>query len=575
LNGKDNPSRGYLYRDIVGIVIWFVAAGVATACGVGGGGIYVPLGILLLAFAPKASSGLSQASIFGASLGGLVLNIRDKHPFTFKVQQLAKQDTSKSAAAAVNETATAEAAATECISSIPTTDHTPETTETCQYYTRPRIDYDMALFLAPLQMAGATLGVLIQTILPNWLYLMVSSVILGYTAYRTYKQWWDSRKKEQKAAAEAEEKAKTTQDQQDGSCTAPSKHPPTLNQEASTIDIDCSVTSSIADERKPPSTRTQKTDDHSNGDEEQQRQQPPKQVEEDDDKEDVEVIDDIHDLNKIDVETIARRDYLLERDTRQYPTDKLVVFFVLLAGFSVLTFLMGGKGIDSIVGITCQDPWYGVLVALQFLWTFGFALFYGLKLLRDTKEKQAVGYPFHPRDVVWDFALTRFYAAFTFFAGIVAGLVGIGGGMVLGPFMLVMGVDPRVCSATNASMIILTSSSVAILFVTSGLVPWQYAVCFFCTCFVGAYIGKRYIDGYVKKTGKASILIFLLGSIIAFATIAALVIVMTRLAEANWCFAGFNAFCKVSSDGQEVQCVPSAARLLQADFHTLMSPSST
>jgi predicted RNA-binding Zn-ribbon protein involved in translation (DUF1610 family) len=31
----------YLWRDLVGMVVWFAAAGVATACGVGGGGIYV------------------------------------------------------------------------------------------------------------------------------------------------------------------------------------------------------------------------------------------------------------------------------------------------------------------------------------------------------------------------------------------------------------------------------------------------------------------------------------------------------------------------------------------------------
>lgn len=138
--------------------------------------------------------------------------------------------------------------------------------------------------------------------------------------------------------------------------------------------------------------------------------------------------------------------------------------------------------------------------------------------------------------------------------------------MVLGPLMLVMGIHPRVSTATTATMIVLTSSSIAILFVTAGLVPWQYAVCFFCTCFVGAFVGKTYIDGYVKRTGKASVLIFLLATIIAFATIGTLVIVFTRLAEANWCFAGFNKFCSVSSEDDEVECVPAAARLLQQNF---------
>jgi len=80
-NDHDNHYH-FLWNDLVGMVIWFLTAGVAMACGVGGGGIYVPLGILLFQFAPKQASGLSQASIFGASLGGLLLNCRGHHPNT-------------------------------------------------------------------------------------------------------------------------------------------------------------------------------------------------------------------------------------------------------------------------------------------------------------------------------------------------------------------------------------------------------------------------------------------------------------------------------------------------------------
>ena len=30
LNGRDNPSKSYLWRDIAGIVVWFLAAGVGA-----------------------------------------------------------------------------------------------------------------------------------------------------------------------------------------------------------------------------------------------------------------------------------------------------------------------------------------------------------------------------------------------------------------------------------------------------------------------------------------------------------------------------------------------------------------
>ena len=202
---------------------------------------------------------------------------------------------------------------------------------------------------------------------------------------------------------------------------------------------------------------------------------------------------------------------------------------------------------------------YAVLIVLQFLWMFGFALFYGFKIKRDQAKRVAVNYPFFEADPVWNDQSMRTFGFFSFLAGAVGGLIGIGGGMVLGPLMLIMGIDPRVSSAANATMVVLTSSSVAVMFVTSGQVPLSYALFFFSICFCGAYIGKSTIDGYVKKTGKASFLIFILATIIAIATLGCLVIMLTRLAEKDWCFDGFQTFCSVS-EGEE-ECI--ADRLLR------------
>lgn len=160
----------------------------------------------------------------------------------------------------------------------------------------------------------------------------------------------------------------------------------------------------------------------------------------------------------------------------------------------------------------------------------------------------------------WNFKKVQYYSFFTFLSGIVAGLVGIGGGMILGPLMLVMGVDPTVSTATNATMIVLTSSSVAVMFVMSGQVPWEYAVYFFLVCYFGAILGKLKIDAYVRRTGMASVLIGTLATIIGLATLGCLVIMLMNLAEVNWCLAGFNSFCSV---GKEVlECVEGRLRLL-------------
>lgn len=463
----------HLWRDIVGMCVWFCAAGIATACGVGGGGIYVPLGMIILDFAPKCSSGLSQASIFGASLGGILLNLRNNHPNTeIRDDYKLEEETN-----AISEDALEPLSEAEKKAYL--------SKDGAKLYTRPIIDYDMALFLAPMEMAGAVLGVLIQKLLPNWGYLTLSAIILGLTAKKTYTKWWTTREKEIALAKKRKEKEEGVEE------------PETADGNAKLHETDKTTGSNASDDM------------------------------------------------------LEKRRELLARDARQYPMEKLIALIILWIGLIVLTFLKGGKGVDSLIGVTCADPMYSVLIALQFLWTFAFAVVFGLKLLKVQKEKVECAYPFMPYDVQWDFSKLRFYSFFTFLAGVVAGLIGIGGGMVLGPLMLIMGIHPRVSSATTATMIVLTSSSVAILFVTSGLVPWEYAITFFFTCFIGALIGKTKIDAYVKKTGKASLLIFMLATIIALATTGCIYIVIMRLHNANWCFAGFNEFCSKSEGSKD------------------------
>jgi len=267
-----------------------------------------------------------------------------------------------------------------------------------------------------------------------------------------------------------------------------------------------------------------------------------------------------------DPKELEKRRQFLEDDSRQYPKEKIAYLILLWAGLTVITFLKGGKGVDSVIGLTCADAGFYVLVAAQFLWTLGFAAVFGFKNVKRTQARLAVNYPFNEQDVLWDGQKLRFYSFFTFVAGIVAGLIGIGGGMVLGPLMLVMGINPRVSTATTATMILLTSSSVAVMFVMSGLVPWEYALYFFCICLMGAYIGKTKIDSYVKKTGMSSVLVGILATIIALATAGCIVILFMNLAKVDWCLDGFKPFCTVKTE--EDKCP--ATRLLMG-FEDLLS----
>lgn len=521
----DDPDNHYhyLWNDLVGMVVWFFTAGVATACGVGGGGIYVPLGILLFQFAPKQASGLSQASIFGASCGGLLLNSKNRHP-NKKIRDEPGEHPSK-------ETRQVQ------------TPH-PQAEQDYEqrggtYYTRPLINYDMALFLAPMEMAGAVLGVLVQKILPNWLYLLIAGLVLSITSYKTYGKYFAVRKKEK--AAEAETAAKEEEEEEDvkevdtGVAVDDDDDKELEQAEQGTTD------DSEDSNKTPP-----EDDDETPPEEEEAVEMDVKDVDLAPEKEELE--DEDEDNDEDDEQTALLRKEYLEEDMRQYPRDKILALLILWIGLFLLTLMKGGKGVESLVGIDCESPVYAVLIVLQFLWMFGFAIYFGIQLVKKQSARVHVYYPYMEDDPEWNTKTLRFYGFWTFIAGVVAGLIGIGGGMVLGPLMLLMGIHPRVSSATTATMIVLTSSSVAVIFVTSGLVPWSYAVFYFCVCFSGAIIGKMKIDGYVKRTGRASLLILILATIIALATLGCFVILLTRLADKDWCLDGFNQFCNIEDE---------------------------
>ena len=85
---------------------------------------------------------------------------------------------------------------------------------------------------------------------------------------------------------------------------------------------------------------------------------------------------------------------------------------------------------------------------------------------------------------MWDEANTLKFPALCMFAGLFAGMFGIGGGIVKGPLMLEMGVHPQVASATSACMILYTTSTATVSFALFGLMQMDYAVFLF---FVGIF----------------------------------------------------------------------------------------
>jgi uncharacterized protein len=80
-------------------------------------------------------------------------------------------------------------------------------------------------------------------------------------------------------------------------------------------------------------------------------------------------------------------------------------------------------------------------------------------------------------------------------AGFLSGLLGIGGGVIVVPgLVLLLGLDQYAASATSAATIVLSASAAVIAFGAKGSVDWGVAAIILIGSATGAWIGAKYLE---------------------------------------------------------------------------------
>ena len=123
----------------------------AAGGGIGGGGMLVPLYVLIMGFSPKYAIPLSNITVFGGACANFIMNQRKRHP---------------------------------------TAD-------------RPLMDWDLILVMQPMTIAGALLGSFLNKLLPELILTISLVLLLGYTTHTTLKKGFQAYAKESKAAKDA------------------------------------------------------------------------------------------------------------------------------------------------------------------------------------------------------------------------------------------------------------------------------------------------------------------------------------------------------------------------------------
>lgn len=91
------------------------------------------------------------------------------------------------------------------------------------------------------------------------------------------------------------------------------------------------------------------------------------------------------------------------------------------------------------------------------------------------------------------------YSCVAFLTGVLAGLVGIGGGLIFSPFMVWSGVNPHVAVATSTFCVIFTSTSTTLQYALMGRIFFPLAVVYGVCNQFSSYFGTVYIHHVQDK----------------------------------------------------------------------------
>ena len=192
----------------------------------------------------------------------------------------------------------------------------------------------------------------------------------------------------------------------------------------------------------------------------------------------------------------------------------------------------GGHGAPSVLpGVACGNAAYWLLLlaawaALAALTAAVRALLLAEAAASDEQQPRAAS------ALTWTRATTLAVPALCFGAGVAAGMLGIGGGMLIGPLLLELGVEPLSVAATGAFVVLVADTSVAAQYGVLGLLPGPLGARLAATAFAATTAGQAAAERVIRATGRPALVTLVIAAVIALSTLATGAVAVRDLSDA-------------------------------------------
>ncbi|EGZ15813.1 hypothetical protein PHYSODRAFT_263156 [Phytophthora sojae] len=169
--------------------------------------------------------------------------------------------------------------------------------------------------------------------------------------------------------------------------------------------------------------------------------------------------------------------------------------------------------------VDCGGVVYWILLLIEVPWVVAFVFFTSHYLHKIYLRKEAVSYQYVDGDIQWTKKTVVYFPLGCAVAGIVAGMFGVGGGIITGPIMIELGIVPEVASSTTALMILYSSAAATAKFAVFKMIAWDWALLLCAVAFVVTSASQVMILGFVRRTGRQSIIILCISASVTLGTI--------------------------------------------------------
>lgn len=206
---------------------------------------------------------------------------------------------------------------------------------------------------------------------------------------------------------------------------------------------------------------------------------------------------------------------LLEED-KHFPFFKVSVVLMVFFGVVGLNVAKGSEAAGFMpFGVKCGSDAFWALSLAVIPWCFICWYIVRKIIVNQYHARIAANWEFHDGDVQWDESRTIHYPLISIGAGLIAGMFGIGGGIINGPLMVELGFKPEVAAATGATMLLFTSTTSVIMYSLFDMFNYEYAVVVVPLGFVCTIIGQLGFNRIMHHYKRDSLIVFVIAFIVA------------------------------------------------------------